>query len=48
MVRNRELGKLKGDEYIFKTIVTSETIAKIARKEGIKMFDCFTGFKWIA
>ena len=48
MVRNRELGKLKGDEYIVKTIVTSETIAKIARKEGIKMFDCFTGFKWIA
>ena len=48
MVRNRELGQLKGDEYIVKTIVTSETIAKIARKENIKMFDCFTGFKWIA
>ena len=48
MVRNRELGMLKGDEYIVKTIVTSETIRKIADKEGIKMFDCFTGFKWIA
>ena len=48
MVRNRELGMLKGDEYIVKTIVTSETIAKIARKEKINMFDCFTGFKWIA
>ena len=48
MVRNRELGMLKGDEYIVKTIVTSETIGKIARKEGIKMFDCYTGFKWIA
>jgi phosphoglucomutase len=48
MVRNRELGMLKGDEYIVKTIVTSETIAKIARKENINMFDCFTGFKWIA
>ena len=48
MVRNRELGRLTGDEYIVKTIVTSETIAKIARKENIKMFDCFTGFKWIA
>ena len=48
MVRNRELGRLSGDEYIVKTIVTSETIAKIARKEGIKMFDCYTGFKWIA
>ena len=48
MVRNRELAMLKGDEYIVKTIVTSETIRKIADKEGIKMFDCFTGFKWIA
>jgi len=48
MVRNRELGRLTGDEYIVKTIVTSETIAKIARKEGIKLFDCYTGFKWIA
>ena len=48
MVRNRELGLLKGDEYIVKTIVTSETIRKIAEKEGIKMFDCYTGFKWIA
>ena len=48
MVRNRELGLLKGDEYIVKTIVTSETIRKIAEKENIKMFDCYTGFKWIA
>jgi phosphoglucomutase len=48
MVRNRELGRLTGDEYIVKTIVTSETIRKIAEKEGIKMFDCYTGFKWIA
>ena len=48
MVRNRELGRLTGDEYIVKTIVTSETIAKIAHKEDIKMFDCYTGFKWIA
>lgn len=48
MVRNRELGRLTGDEYIVKTIVTSETIRKIAEKEGIKIFDCYTGFKWIA
>ena len=48
MVRNRELGLIKGDEYIVKTIVTSETITKIAAMEGIKMFDCYTGFKWIA
>ena len=43
-----ELGLLKGDEYIVKTIVTSETIARIAKKQNIKMFDCYTGFKWIA
>ncbi len=48
MERNRELGMLKGDEYIVKTIVTSETIARIAKKQNIKMFDCYTGFKWIA
>ncbi len=48
MVRNAELGRLTGDEYIVKTIVTSETIRKIAEKQNIKMFDCYTGFKWIA
>ena len=48
MARNAELGLLKGDEYIVKTIVTSELIAKIARAKGIKMYDCYTGFKWIA
>ena len=48
MERNRELGLIKGDEYIVKTIVTSETIARIAQKQNIKMFDCYTGFKWIA
>ena len=48
MERNRELGRIKGDEYIVKTIVTSETIARIAKKQNIKMFDCYTGFKWIA
>lgn len=48
MARSAELGLLKGDEYIVKTIVTSETIRKIAEKQNIKMFDCYTGFKWIA
>ena len=48
MERNRELGRIKGDEYIVKTIVTSETIARIAEKQNIKLFDCYTGFKWIA
>ena len=48
LTRNRELGKLTGDEYIVKTIVTSETIKRMADKLGVKMFDCYTGFKWIA
>ena len=41
-------GKIKGKEYIIKTIVTTELIAKIAKKNGIEYFDCYTGFKWIA
>ncbi len=48
MLRNRELGLLKGNEYIVKTIVTTETIKAIAENQNIKMFDCYTGFKWIA
>ena len=48
MLRNRELGLLKGNEYVVKTIVTTETIKSIAENNDIKMFDCYTGFKWIA
>ena len=48
MTRNAELGKLTGNEYVVKTIVTTETIKSIAEAQGIKMYDCFTGFKWIA
>lgn len=48
MTQNSEKGLLKGNEYIVKTIVTTETIKSIADAWGIKMFDCYTGFKWIA
>jgi phosphoglucomutase len=48
MTCNGELGKLTGKEYIVKTIVTTETIKSIAEKNNIKMYDCYTGFKWIA
>ncbi len=48
MLRNRELGLLKGNEFVVKTIVTTETIKAIAENQNIKMFDCYTGFKWIA
>ena len=48
IIRNRELGKLTGREYCVKTIVTTETIKRIAEANQVKCFDCFTGFKWIA
>ncbi len=41
-------GKLKGNEYIIKTIVTTELLAEIAAKFGVESFDVLTGFKWIA
>jgi len=44
----KKLGKLKGNEFIVKTIVTSELIAEIAKKNNIEYFDCYTGFKFIA
>ena len=48
IARYRELGWLNGNEFIVKTIVTTELIKTIAEKNGVEMFDCFTGFKWIA
>lgn len=46
--RWKELGKLTGNQYIVKTIVTTEIIKQIADSNDVEMFDCFTGFKWIA
>ena len=48
ITRNVELGRMTGNEYVVKTIVTTETIKAIADNAGVKMFDCYTGFKWIA
>ena len=49
IIENRiRMGKMKGNEFIVKTIVTTELIKSIADKNHIKMFDCYTGFKWIA
>jgi phosphoglucomutase len=48
ITRWKELGKLKGKEYIVKTIVTTETIRNIAEKNGVGFYDVYTGFKWIA
>ncbi|MDA3816728.1 MAG: phospho-sugar mutase [Prolixibacteraceae bacterium] len=44
----KAMGKLKGNEYVVKTIVTSELIAEIAKQNDIEFFDCYTGFKFIA
>ncbi len=48
ITRNVELGRLNGTEYCVKTIVTTETIKRIADANNIKCYDCYTGFKWIA
>ncbi|MDH6341391.1 phosphoglucomutase [Parabacteroides sp. PFB2-12] len=48
ITRWKELGKVEGKEYIVKTIVTTETIRAIAEKNGVEMYDVYTGFKWIA
>ena len=44
----KKLGKLKGNEFLVKTIVTSELIREIADKNNVKLYDEYTGFKWIA
>lgn len=43
-----ELGKITGKEYIVKTIVTTEIIKEVADRNGVEMYDSYTGFKWIA
>ena len=48
LTRWKETGKLKGNEYIVKTIVTTELIKAIADRNKVELFDCYTGFKWIA
>ena len=44
----KKLGKLKPSDFMVKTIVTTEVIAKIAKRNGVEIRDCYTGFKWIA
>lgn len=48
ITRWKELGKITGKEYAIKTIVTSELVKRIAKKNGVELFDSYTGFKWIA
>ena len=49
IIKNRiAMGKMKDDDFIVKTIVTTELIKSVADKNHIEMLDCYTGFKWIA
>ena len=48
LTRWKELGKLDGNQYCVKTIVTSELIAAICKTFGVKCYNVLTGFKYIA
>ena len=49
IIKNRiAMGKMVGNEFVVKTIVTTELIKAVADKNNIEMYDCYTGFKWIA
>ena len=48
LTRWKELGKLDGRQYCVKTIVTSELIAAICERFGVKCYNVLTGFKYIA
>ena len=49
IIRNRiATGKMKPNDFIVKTIVTTELIKSVADNNKIEMRDCYTGFKWIA
>jgi phosphoglucomutase len=44
----KEKGLLVGNEYIIKTVVTSDLLDKIAGKNGVKCYNVLTGFKYFA
>lgn len=46
--RRQELDMQKDTDFVVKTIVTSEVMKDVADKYGVTIFDCYTGFKWIA
>ncbi|MCQ2215348.1 MAG: phospho-sugar mutase [Bacteroidales bacterium] len=49
IIKNRiAQGKMQPNDFIVKTIVTTELVTAIAAKNKIEMRDCYTGFKWIA
>lgn len=46
--KRREAGELKDNQYLVKTIVTTDLIKTIAERNNIELYDTYTGFKWIA
>ncbi|MBQ7163419.1 MAG: phospho-sugar mutase [Bacteroidales bacterium] len=46
--RWKENGKLNGNQYMVKTIVTTELLKDMADRYGVEIYDVYTGFKWIA
>ncbi len=48
LTRWGELGKLDGNQFVIKTIVTTEMVKAVADAYGVKCYDCLTGFKYIA
>jgi phosphoglucomutase len=42
-----EKGKLDGNQYIVKTIVTSNLIEAVAKAKNVTYYNTLTGFKWI-
>lgn len=48
IMSRKESGLLKSEDYVVKTIVTTELIRAIAQRNEVTLFDCYTGFKWIA
>ena len=48
LTRWAELGKLDGNQFVVKTIVTSQMANAVAAHFGVKCYDCLTGFKYIA
>jgi phosphoglucomutase len=48
ITRWKETGRIEGKEYIVKTIVSTELIRTVAERNGVELYDVYTGFKWIA
>ncbi len=48
LTRWAERGELDGNQYVVKTIVTSQMANAVAAHFGVKCYDCLTGFKYIA